>query len=195
MWQFSAVKYLLAPSNLEEQVPPSVAKKVFAYNIASATGNNVRVDPAEKGAHAVFELQNALPRYALLRDYRDEPEDATLMRLSNSVQSLLNGQLVKDGVEVVNYRPGRVDLKTQSDEDTMLRVAERWDAGWTATVDGHPVDVQRIDFLCQGVEVPIGEHSVSLSYKPSLMFVWMQLFGLVLVLVAMLFRTKRFSRC
>jgi uncharacterized membrane protein YfhO len=65
----------------------------------------------------------------------------------------------------------------------MLRVSERWDPDWKATIDGQAVEVKRIDYICQGVELPPGSHTVKLYYSPAMLFFYLQLAGL-LVLVA-----------
>jgi hypothetical protein len=46
-----------------------------------------------------------------------------------------------------------------------LRVGSRWDAGWTATIDGKTVSVHRADGVFRGVVVPAGHHLVRLSYR------------------------------
>jgi hypothetical protein len=46
-----------------------------------------------------------------------------------------------------------------------LRVGSRWDAGWSATVDGASVDVLRADGPFRGVVVPPGHHTVRFSYR------------------------------
>ena len=45
-----------------------------------------------------------------------------------------------------------------------LRVSGNWDEGWSARVDGDPVDVLRADGVFRGVEVPPGVHEVTFSY-------------------------------
>jgi uncharacterized membrane protein YfhO len=70
-----------------------------------------------------------------------------------------------------------------------LRVAERWDADWKAEVDGRPVTVQRIDSLCQGVELLAGSHRVVLAYSPSKLFFYMQCAG-YLALLSVFFRKR-----
>ncbi|MCC7300084.1 MAG: hypothetical protein IT583_03280 [Verrucomicrobia bacterium] len=185
MWRFSGVKYLLGPATFEQQLSGQV-KKVFAYNLSAAPENEIRVIPDPNGSHAVFELLGTVPRYVLLSGFDVAADGRTLMRL-NSAGPLLNGTPT-GSVEVVKYRPGRVDLKTQSDVPATLRIAERWDADWKATVDGAPIAVQKIDFLCQGVAVPAGSHRVVLVYSPSKLFLYMQCTGYLALLCVLFFR-------
>ena len=185
MWRFSGVKYLLGPVGFEKQLAGQV-KKVFAYNLAAAPDGEIQLIPDPKGDHAVFELLNTVPRYALLAGFDPASDGQALARLSGS-GALLNGNLT-GSVDVVKYRPGRVELKTQTDAPAMLRVAERWDADWKAEVDGCPVAVQRIDSLCQGVDLPSGMHSVVLAYSPSKLFFYMQCAGYLALLSVLFFR-------
>jgi hypothetical protein len=46
-----------------------------------------------------------------------------------------------------------------------LRVGSRWDAGWTATVDGKRAPVLRADGVFRGVVVPAGHHVVRFVYR------------------------------
>ena len=70
----------------------------------------------------------------------------------------------------------------QSDVPTILRAAERWDQDWKAEVDGAPVEVQRIDYLCQGIALPTGAHDVTLAYSPAMRFFYLQLAGYLILL-------------
>lgn len=186
MWQFSAVRFLLAPSELTQQIPETVARKVFTYHLAPAPDDNVRVIPAADGTHAVFELKGALPRYALIADYDSEPGEVAIARLKDPREPLVNGRLIEGGVDLLDYRPGRVELKTNADVPTMLRVAERWDADWKATVNGEPVELLRVDFLCQGVPLPAGKNHVVLAYRPSRFFFNILILGVFLFVLAIL---------
>ena len=69
-------------------------------------------------------------------------------------------------VQVVRYRPGRVELDVQAERDAILRVADRFEPHWRAMVDGRVAPVLRVDFIFQGVPVGAGRHRVVLEYAP-----------------------------
>ena len=68
---------------------------------------------------------------------------------------------------LVQDAPGRLRVRTASVGRQLLVVSESWDDGWTATVDKHPVAVERVygDFL--GVAVEAGTHAVTLAFRPA----------------------------
>ena len=39
--------------------------------------------------------------------------------------------------------------------------------GWTATVDGHPVPIQRVDYLLRGISIGPGQHTIVMRYTPA----------------------------
>jgi hypothetical protein len=187
MWRFSSVKYLLGPVGFEKQLVGQ-AKKVFAYNLTATPEGEIQLYPDPKGDHAVFELLNTVPRYALLAGFDPAADERALARLAGNGE-MLNGTLT-GSVEVVNYRPGRVELKTQADVPALLRIAERWDPDWKAEVDGKPTGLQRMDYLCQGITLTSGVHHVTLTYSPSRVFFYMQCAGYLVFLSALVLKKK-----
>jgi hypothetical protein len=173
MWRFSAVNYLLGPATVEQQLAGQV-KKVFAYDLAPAVNDAFRVVANPNGTHVVFELLNTSSRYQLIA-----PEDL------RTLDNLFASRAAVGSVEIIDRNASRIELKTESAKPSVLRVAERWDPDWKAKVDGVPTDVQRVDFLCQGVAVPAGEHRVELRYAPPRYFFYMQCGGYLLLLVAL----------
>lgn len=87
---------------------------------------------------------------------------------------------------LVNYRSGRMEIAVKADRAGMLRVSEKYDRDWQATVDGLPVPVQRVDYIMQGVVVPAGEHKVLLRYAPALWPLYVQGAGMFVILGAVL---------
>ena len=188
MWRFSSVKYLLGPSAFEKQLSGQV-KKVFAYHLMATPDGEIQLISDPDGDHAVFELLNTVPRYALIAGFEPAADEQTLDRLAGT-GPLLNGQEIPGAVEVVRYRPNHVELKTQADVSGMLRIAERRDADWKAEVDGKPADLQRIDYLCQGVALTAGVHHVTLTYSSSRVFLYMQCAGYLVLLSALVLKKE-----
>ncbi|MGE4488599.1 MAG: hypothetical protein AB7E95_03530 [Kiritimatiellales bacterium] len=186
MWRFSAVKYLLAPSSVEKQLVPANCRKGFCFDVIPAENGGYRIVPDMKGPYSVFELLETLPRYALFAGSRKRTDGQALGLLSDlstvilppeSTLPELSGTGQTGKVEVLSYRPGKVTLSVKSEVPAVLRCAEKYDADWKASVDGVPVAVGRVDYLCQGVAVPAGAHTVKLWYAPSRLFFYMQCAG------------------
>lgn len=184
LWRWASVKYLLGPTTFERQLPAGQVKKVFAYDLKATTKNEFQVVASPRGSHAVFELLDSVPRYVLISGSTSFSDDQALARLADARQPLIGQQGVTGSVDVIRYSPGIVALKTEANTPTVLRVAERWDPDWTVRVDGRKAEVKRLDFLCQGVEIPSGSHTVTLAYKPSKLFFYMQVGGCLVILVA-----------
>lgn len=190
MWRFSAVKYLLGPAAVESQLAGQ-AQKVFSYDLAAgAKPGEFTVVPSPTGKQVVFELLNTSPRYAVIASAESLPDEQALASVNRLPRPPAGS------VEVLAYRPGKVKLRVQADNPAMLRVAEKWDADWKAEMDGNAVDVQRIDYICQGVLVPAGTHEVVLRYAPSKLFFYMQCGGHLILFTCfgwIWFRRKSFS--
>ena len=67
---------------------------------------------------------------------------------------------------VTRYAPGGVDLALSgpAPAGASLIVSENYYPGWTATVDGRPAPVGRVDYLLTGVGLPAGARTVSLRF-------------------------------
>jgi hypothetical protein len=68
--------------------------------------------------------------------------------------------------QMVVDRPGHLAARTNANGRQLLSISERFDEGWTATIDGRDVTPVRIngDFLA--VVVDAGAHLVELRYEP-----------------------------
>lgn len=184
LWRWSSVKYLLGPTTFERQLPAGQVKRVFSYDLQATTKNEFQVVASPRGSHAVFELLDTVPRYVLISGATALSDDQALARLADARQPLMGQQGGTGSVDVISYSPGKVMLKVEANVPTLLRVAERWDPDWTVRVDDRKAEVKRVDFLCQGVELPSGVHSVTLAYAPLKLFFYMQVGGCLMMLVA-----------
>src|SRR5262249_1849334 len=69
--------------------------------------------------------------------------------------------------EVVSEVPGRVEVATESGSDDYLVLADTFDPGWSATIDGRPVAIRPAFAAFRAVFVPRGSHRVVFRYRPA----------------------------
>jgi hypothetical protein len=65
-----------------------------------------------------------------------------------------------------DLKPDRVRVEVELDRDGYLVLADAWDAGWKATVDGSPARVLPANAAFRAVAVPRGVHVVEQVYRP-----------------------------
>jgi hypothetical protein len=70
-------------------------------------------------------------------------------------------------VGIMTRQPEAVDLDVVSSGPATVVILQSYDSGWVARVDGHPTRIDPADILFQAVQVPAGEHIVSLRYEPA----------------------------
>jgi hypothetical protein len=198
MWQLSAVGYLLAPSGILNQLPASLYQPVLRYDVLGNADGNFSVQPRDTGAQVVLRCLAPAPRYALIGGCMLMEDDQALARLASNdhppFEKIIlppdasmkdpGGQGIIGQVEVLDYRPGHVRLKVQSDKPGFLRAADKYDPDWIATINGTSTDVLRADFIFQAVYVPAGTHEVEMNYNPPTPFLWVQFAGMALCLCA-----------
>jgi uncharacterized membrane protein YfhO len=69
---------------------------------------------------------------------------------------------------VLNARKGpeRIELDAVASADGVLVVADAWDPGWTAELDGAKVPLLPADVLLRAVPFPAGRHRLVMRYAP-----------------------------
>jgi hypothetical protein len=205
MWRFSGVKYVLAPSSMETQLAPVGCQKVFSYGVSGAGGQEFKVVSHPNGPFSVYELKGWRHRYALLSNSEKVSDDRALAAAFSSPNkvylpedsslSVLNDSGGVGTVEVLESHPGKASLKVSAKKASILRVAEKYDPDWKATVDGKKVPLERVDFICQGISIPAGEHEVELRYAPSRLYFNLQLLGFAILIGALLMACRRGKDC
>jgi hypothetical protein len=138
----------------------------------------------------VIERTTALPRVRLVSEWDAWPADeegamARVIRqppLSGSALvepvALVDGRPTRRAVSpaMANQRPGTLHaveftantIRAVADLDStnLLVIADTWYPGWTAHVDGAPVEIFRVNGLFRGIFLPPGQHRVELRYRP-----------------------------
>lgn len=66
--------------------------------------------------------------------------------------------------EVARAEGGRLDVLAEG--PGLLVIAEGWDRGWSAAVDGEAAPLFRVDHAQMALPLPAGRHRISLRYRP-----------------------------
>lgn len=69
-------------------------------------------------------------------------------------------------LEVMERSPGHWLITWEVPRSATLLVAETWDPGWRARVDGAPARVEAVDGVLLGVRVGPGAGAIALAYRP-----------------------------
>jgi len=71
-------------------------------------------------------------------------------------------------VSVTNYDAKTIKLETSSNSKGFLVLSEiYYPAGWEATIDGEPAKIYKSDFVLRGLQVPAGDHSITMTFEPA----------------------------
>ena len=70
-------------------------------------------------------------------------------------------------VEVIRADPEHIAVQVSTTADGVLLVADSWNAGWRARVDGKPVDIEHANYLFRAVGLSAGEHTVEMEFSPT----------------------------
>jgi hypothetical protein len=211
LWQFCAVGHILTPVAYRErmaQADPAWRddlELVMAYQVARDPVREFRIVPAQPGdqtAQGIYRFKRPAPRFALLAQWEETPDDQALTLLASPAFAPLSRALVaphpglalpqpsgatQATVAVRSYRSGNIRLETQTDGPALLRFAEKHDPSWTVQVDGRPASLLRVDYLFQGVLLPPGEHEVTFRYSAASPTIWLQFAAMAVWLAAALF--------
>ena len=80
------------------------------------------------------------------------------------------GQSVKQEgesvVKMTSYEPNRLTYDVTTKKGGVVVFAENYYPGWTATVDGQPVEVGRVNYILRAINVKPGQHKVELQFFP-----------------------------
>ena len=69
-------------------------------------------------------------------------------------------------VTLKSYEPNQLTYDVNSGKGGVLVFSEIYYPGWTATVDGEPAELGRVDYILRALQVKPGKHEVVLSFFP-----------------------------
>ncbi len=80
---------------------------------------------------------------------------------------VLEGTLGTGTVTMTSYAPNELHYDVASPEGGLLVLSEVYYPGWTATIDGAPVEIGRVNYILRALRVPAGNHKLVLEYRPA----------------------------
>jgi hypothetical protein len=141
------------------------------------------IETAREGEWVLYRLDDPQPRASLVHRWSELEPDAALEAVLRpsfdpAREALLDpgdgrdlptppGASAPPGA-TVTYRevaPNDIRIDVSSEAPGLLVVRNVFDSNWHATVDGEDVDLLRVDYLMQGVEVPAGSHEIRVTYR------------------------------
>ena len=79
-------------------------------------------------------------------------------------ESKTQGNVAK--AEITQYAPNRLTYRVKSDKGGVLVFSEIYYPEWTATVDGQPVELGRVNYILRAINIKPGQHEVTLTFEP-----------------------------
>lgn len=216
LWQLTNTRYIMALAGFAEafnnQLDPEKQRfrNVLRFEITQRPGGGITAVTNLNGPLALIEFTGALPRAKLYPQWQVSTNDqATLDRLAAPAFDPEASVIVADTipapapgatnasvapVEIVNYEPRKVEMRTQADAPTVLLLNSRYDPNWKVRIDGNPAPLLRCNFIMQGAQIPAGQHEVTFYFDPPARGFWL-MFGCVVFGLALcgflLFAEKR----
>ncbi len=85
----------------------------------------------------------------------------------------------KSTASVINYQPNKIDIETNSNNNSLLILTDNYYPGWKAKVNGKEVEVLRADYTFRAISVPKGKNKIEFYYIPD-SFKW----GIILAFIS-----------
>lgn len=155
----------------------SDGQQVWAYPFWKFASEYVQVykDPQ----YEVYENTRAFPRARLASGYQVQIHPQEILSLLLSEEFPRDTYVIleqKPGLEpmpgegsvtTVSETPNTLTLVSRTSVPKLLYVADVYETGWRAYVDGKEVPVYRANFAFRAIDISPGEHEIIFVYKPA----------------------------
>lgn len=133
---------------------------------------------------AVRVIEDPATRLAFLASPEFDPGGIAV--LESAADGLPSGAHIASAVEPVLLTYTDLEVEVHMDvrassqapggaeQAALLVLADAWDDGWVADIDGEPVKIVRVNHGLRGVWVPLGEHLVTFRYRPASVVIGVQ---------------------
>lgn len=109
-----------------------------------------------------FLIRNIASSEDILTDNRFKPTETVLLYKDPMLKNITG----KGGVKIKLYSPNMVKIETKTNAEEILILADKFDEGWKAEVDGREVEIIKANLIFRAIKIPQGEHQVIFYYWP-----------------------------
>ena len=142
-------RYFILPLQDGQTVP---VQNPYVYGPAWYVDNLTYVDNANAEIERVGKMDI---RHEAVADKRFEAQLKTAVK-----------QDCTSVVKLTSYMSDRLTYDVNSSKGGVIVFSEVYYPGWTATVDGQPVELGRVNYLLRAVNVAPGKHKIELAFHP-----------------------------
>ncbi|CAN5902483.1 hypothetical protein BH23PLA1_BH23PLA1_32000 [soil metagenome] len=184
-FEVEGVSHVLSgmPGRLADWPPPTTSGTAYLYRNPQALprarllGRPIYVEGEQAASTAVRELGRGMRDRVIVED----PDDP----LDESAEVVGRAEITVD-------EPERVVVETESETDAYLVLADTFDPGWTARIEGQPVPIRPAFVTFRAVFLPAGRHEVVFTYTPAGFWsgLALTLIGLVIALFFLLWSRR-----
>ena len=83
-------------------------------------------------------------------------------------ENVLSGTKLGEGqVTLTQYAPNELHYDVNSAQGGVVVFSEVYYPGWTAKIDGNPVEIGRVNYVLRAVKVPAGKHEIVMEFRPT----------------------------
>ena len=141
-------KYVIMPLQGGQTVP---IQNPYAYGNAWFVDKVNYVDNANQEIDMIGKLNL---RHEAVADKKFQQQLGAAVEQENAV------------VTIKSYEPNHLTYDVQSDKGGVVVFSEIYYPGWTATIDGQPAELGRVNYILRALNVKAGQHQVELSFHP-----------------------------
>ena len=86
------------------------------------------------------------------------------VRFKSQLEGATDGQ---GRIELKQYTPNELRYTSENSKAGVAVFSEIYYPGWTATIDGQPVEVARVNYVLRALRIPAGRHEIVFSFRPT----------------------------
>jgi hypothetical protein len=156
------IEWILTPleldlPNLTERTPPGLSP---SYRLYQRSGSL----PRATFVHKVVIQENRAERLATLADRNRDLQDTVVLETEQAPTPSSGASQRAPRVTITKHADEVVVIEVDTPADGYLRLADPYDAGWTAKVDGASTTVYPADHYFRAVYLEAGKHQVVFRY-------------------------------